>query len=99
MFTYTGGNKAKTGFLDAIVLVMETGFVITAFVSIFLNLIIPFEVEEEETEGLAGDYQGQEDAELRALDENSLKSSAQPTKGGSGDASVERRVLYNLKEI
>lgn len=86
VFTYTGDNKAKTGFLDAIVLVMETGFAITAFVAIFLNLIIPFELEEEETESLAGDYQGQEEAELRALDENSLKSSGQPSKEGNGDA-------------
>jgi xanthine/uracil permease len=27
VFTYTGGNRAKAGFFDAIVLVMETGFV------------------------------------------------------------------------
>ena len=39
VFTYTGGG-AKGGFLDAIVLIMETGFALTAFVSIILNLIL-----------------------------------------------------------
>jgi xanthine/uracil permease len=34
VFTYTGDNHALRGFLDAIELVMETGFAITALVSI-----------------------------------------------------------------
>ena len=45
-FTYTGGG-AKGGFLDAITLVMETGFALTAFVSIILNLMLQEEVEDE----------------------------------------------------
>lgn len=49
MFTYTGDNHALSGFYNAIVLVMETGFAITAFLSLFLNLILPEEIEDEET--------------------------------------------------
>lgn len=47
VFTYTGGNHAKQGFFNAIVLVMETGFAITAFMAIFLNLILSEEIEDE----------------------------------------------------
>jgi uracil-xanthine permease len=75
VFTYTGDNRAKAGFLDAIVLIMETGFAITAFVSIILNLIIP-EEQEDEAEVMMGD-DGQEEADLRILDEISMKSATQ----------------------
>ncbi|PQE31626.1 purine permease protein [Rutstroemia sp. NJR-2017a WRK4] len=55
VFTYTGNNRAKAGFFDAIVLVMETGFAVTAFVAVALNLGLPEEDEGEEVESLAGD--------------------------------------------
>jgi xanthine/uracil permease len=55
VFTYAGDNRALRGFFDAIVLVMETGFAVTAFVAIILNLLIPEEDAEEEAESLAGD--------------------------------------------
>jgi NCS2 family nucleobase:cation symporter-2 len=55
VFTYTGDNKAKAGFFDAIVLVLETGFAVTAFVAVFLNLMLQEEFDAEETESLAGD--------------------------------------------
>jgi NCS2 family nucleobase:cation symporter-2 len=44
-FTYTGGG-AKGGLLDAVELVLETGFTVTAFVALFLNLILPEEIED-----------------------------------------------------
>lgn len=47
VFTYTGDNHAKQGFFNAIVLVMETGFAVTAFLAIFLNLILAEEIEDE----------------------------------------------------
>lgn len=47
VFTYTGDNRAKQGFFNAIVLVMETGFAVTAFLAIFLNLILAEEIEDE----------------------------------------------------
>lgn len=47
VFTYTGDNKALQGFFNAIILVMETGFAITAFLSLLLNLILPEEIDDE----------------------------------------------------
>lgn len=55
VFTYTGNNRAKAGFFDAIVLVMETGFAVAAFIALILNLILPEEDADEEVESLAGD--------------------------------------------
>jgi uric acid-xanthine permease len=46
VFTYTGNNHSLRGFYDAIVLVMETGFAITAMISMILNLILPEEIED-----------------------------------------------------
>lgn len=41
VFTYSGNNKALQGFIDAIVLVMETGYAVTGFIGLFLNLMLP----------------------------------------------------------
>jgi NCS2 family nucleobase:cation symporter-2 len=71
VFTYTGNNKAKAGFFDAIVLVLETGFAVTAFLSVILNLLLPQEDEGEETESLAGDIadrEGEHEAEAEHPD-------------------------------
>lgn len=49
VFTYLGLNKSLQGFLDAIVLVMETGFALTGVIGVILNLLlpqVPDEVEE-----------------------------------------------------
>ncbi|KAL2176732.1 permease family-domain-containing protein [Thermothelomyces heterothallicus CBS 202.75] len=46
VFTYDGGNKALRGFLDAIELIMETGFAVTAVVTVALNLGLPVELED-----------------------------------------------------
>ena len=50
VFPDAGGNRAKQGFFNATVLVMETGFAVTAFAAIFLNLMLEEEVVEEEEE-------------------------------------------------
>ncbi|BFZ59123.1 hypothetical protein YB2330_000125 [Saitoella coloradoensis] len=47
VFTYEGSNHALRGFYDAIELVMGTGFAVAALISIFLNLVLPAEMEEE----------------------------------------------------
>lgn len=47
VFTYMGGNRSLRGFYDAIVLVMETGFAITAAVCMLLNLTLPEEPGED----------------------------------------------------
>lgn len=48
VFTYAGGDRGLRGFLDALVLVMETGFAVTAFVCMFLNLVLEEEIEDTE---------------------------------------------------
>lgn len=47
VFPAAGTNRAKQGFFNAIVLVMQTGFAVTAFLAIFLNLLLREEVEDE----------------------------------------------------
>ncbi|KAK0725289.1 permease family-domain-containing protein [Lasiosphaeris hirsuta] len=46
VFTYQGDNKSLQGFLDAIGLVMETGFAVTAMVAMILSLTLPLEIED-----------------------------------------------------
>lgn len=46
VFTYEGPNHALEGFFNAIVLVMETGFAVTGFLGVILNLFIPQEVDD-----------------------------------------------------
>ncbi|KAI1499020.1 permease family-domain-containing protein [Biscogniauxia marginata] len=53
VFSYSGDNRSLQGFLDAIVLVMETGFAVTAFVSMILNLTLPDEIEDTDEELVA----------------------------------------------
>ena len=47
IFTYAGPNKSLQGFFDAIVLIMETGFAVTAVVCMILNLVLEEELEED----------------------------------------------------
>ena len=46
VFSYEGDNKALQGFLDAIVLIMETGFAVTAVVCMILNLTLDLEIQD-----------------------------------------------------
>jgi len=55
VFTYKGDNHALTGFFNAIVLVMEEGFALTALLCVILNLFLPEEIEDEETPELTAD--------------------------------------------
>lgn len=57
VFTYEGDNKSLIGFMNAISLVMETGFAVTAFLALFLNLFLPEEIEDEavDVDGKEGD--------------------------------------------
>ncbi|KAK9368941.1 permease family-domain-containing protein [Lipomyces kononenkoae] len=52
-FTYNGTNQGLAGFLDAITLVMETGFALTGLVALFLNLFISEEHPESGEEAEA----------------------------------------------
>lgn len=51
VFSYSGDNKALQGFLEAIVLVMETGLAVTAVVCMILNGALPLETEDIEATG------------------------------------------------
>lgn len=46
VFTYSGDNKSFKGFLDAIVLIMETGYAVTAAVCMVLNLTLEEEMND-----------------------------------------------------
>lgn len=48
-FTYSGPNKGLTGLLNAIDLIMENGFAITAFLGLILNLFLQEEPEDDAT--------------------------------------------------
>lgn len=50
VFTYSGDNRALSGFYDAIMLVCETGFAVTGFIGVILNLMIPQESDDVEEE-------------------------------------------------
>jgi len=47
VFTYSGNNRSLEGFFNAIELVMETGFAITAFVAMILNATMGEEIEAD----------------------------------------------------
>jgi uracil-xanthine permease len=47
VFTYSGGNKGLIGLINAIELVMTTGFVVTGFIALILNLVLEEEPEDE----------------------------------------------------
>ena len=64
VFTYRGNNRALLGFFNAIILVCDTGFVLAGFTALILNLILPEEIEDEETPELTADVvDEQEDRE------------------------------------
>ncbi len=55
VFTYKGDNKGLQGFLDAIVLIMDTGFAVTAVVCMILNLTLPEEIEDTDESAVPAD--------------------------------------------
>lgn len=90
VFTYSGDNHSLQGFYDAIVLVMDTGFAVTGFLGVILNLLLPQvddEVEEInevvlETVGSA-DQSGKElyhQKELEAIQSNGHQTSSSQEK-------------------
>ena len=89
VFPDESDNQGLQGFFDAIVLVLETGFAVTAFATLILNLIIP-EEEEEEDGGLGQDMSmldvgGEEEEEERQEERGRRSSSA-----GAGAARMRR---------
>ncbi|EEB09507.1 membrane transporter [Schizosaccharomyces japonicus yFS275] len=91
-FTYSGDNKSLRGFLDAITLVMETGFALSAVVSIVLNLVLP----EEENSPL------NDHGEIRVAEvENVVVLPDVPMKtidSYDGDSSLETEIRSDEKK-
>ncbi len=52
LFTYKGGNKALTGFLDSIIIVISTPFLISAITGMIANAVLPMDEEDREVERL-----------------------------------------------
>ncbi|CAK7242693.1 MAG: hypothetical protein STHCBS139747_004190 [Sporothrix thermara] len=55
VFTYQGTNKSLLSFLDAIVLVLETGFAVTTLVCMILNLTLPEEIDDIDESDIPAD--------------------------------------------
>ncbi|KAK4231929.1 putative uric acid-xanthine permease [Podospora fimiseda] len=73
VFSYSGDNKGLQGFLDAISLIMETGFFITAIICMVLNLTLSEEIEDDTTtviEPVESHIQGQ--GSLHSKDESEV---------------------------
>ncbi len=83
VFTYKGGNQSKQGFFNAIILVLETGFAVTAFISIMLNLILEEEIEDETAPSITANEAD------RADDEEEWRK-IEGTGSGSGEVDVEK---------
>lgn len=89
VFTYDGPNRALLGFYNAIILVMETGFAVAAFVALILNLLLPEEIEDEETPEFTAD--DADDAEDREEWKQIKKANAEESPSEDG-AAKELRV-------
>jgi xanthine/uracil permease len=68
VFTYKGNNRALMGFFDAIILVMETGFAVTALLAMILNLSIGEEIEQDARE-LEGEPVSKETEERKSVED------------------------------
>jgi len=82
VFTYKGDNRALIGFFNAIVLVIQTGFALAGFVALFLNLILPEEIEDEDTPELTANSADDEDdrEEWNRIQKGKDTAEIQPTK-------------------
>lgn len=87
--TYKGPNTALQGFFNAIVLVMETGFAVTAFLSLLLNLVLPEEIEDEVVEITANQVDDEADqVEWERIKRPSHNAQAKSSADLSGEGGV-----------
>jgi len=104
VFTYEGNNSALKGFMNAIELICETGFALTAFLSLFLNLIIPDEIEDEAVNITANTLDDQDDekewerirrpSQIRAM----RKSSEMATSGADVESTAAVDKMTTIKD-
>ena len=86
VFTYDGPNNALQGFYNAIQLVMETGFALVALVTVVLNLVLPEEVEDEETPEITANE----------VDQPRDVEEWDKIRKGAGEADVEGRASSDI---
>jgi NCS2 family nucleobase:cation symporter-2 len=55
VFSYSGGNTALRGFLDAIVVIMESSYALGGIISTILNLLLPQVMDNEDEEEVSED--------------------------------------------
>jgi uric acid-xanthine permease len=72
VFTYKGNNRALMGFFDAIILVMETGFAVTALLALILNLSIGEEFEQDAVQ-LEGQAASKRTDERKSVDDDIIE--------------------------
>lgn len=104
VFTYEGSNTSLIGFYNAIELVMETGFAVTAFLALILNLLLPEEMDDEAVDITANNVDDAEDekewerirrpSQMRKSQEM-VRSSVEMQHGGAG--SVDK--MQQVKEL
>ena len=83
VFTYKGDNQTKQGFFNAIILVTETGFAVTGFLSMFLNLILPEDIEDETVSITANEADAADDREeWEKIRKHSAKGVSDEESGG-----------------
>jgi NCS2 family nucleobase:cation symporter-2 len=90
VFTYDGPNAALKGFMQAIEVVMETGFAVSALVSVILNLAMPEEVEED-LHSIAGDEADDRMREEEVRHGKEMEASQSKVSGSSVAAGEEIR--------
>ncbi|CAI6337136.1 unnamed protein product [Periconia digitata] len=97
VFTYDGPNRALLGFFNAIELIMETGFALVALVTVILNLVLPEEIEDEETTELTA---ASNDAEaVKDVDDDEEWSRAQGKKLSDEEHQAGRVTTGEIKEV
>lgn len=82
VFTYAGNNKSLSSFLDAIVLVLETGFAVTALVCMLLNLTLPEEIDDINESAIPADMP---EPEIVVMGATSAPSASGSHDGAKGD--------------
>lgn len=85
VFTYDGDNRALVGFFEAIELVMESGFAVTAFLALILNLVLEEEFEDEALDITANTADDKADEE--EWDKIKHQSTSGPRKSSQVDSS------------
>lgn len=83
VFTYSGPDRALQGFFDAISLIMETGFAVTAVLAMVLNLSLPEEIDEDDIQAVEVLDEGQRADAGRVPSMSKGPEETEVEKGGS----------------